>query len=107
MTTKARSKKRFEQLNRLVDVVLPSIPKNKGSHRTILLFAFRHASPSGGFVQTKSRIAKCAGISIRQVRRTMKDLESWGLIVRYKEGDRGPIHAFRITYMPCKFGGDA
>lgn len=102
MTTKRQSKHRFEQLNRLVDVVLPSIPAGKSSHRTVLLVAFRHAGATGGFVMSKARIAKSAGIDERQVRRIMIDLECWGILKRSPQGDRGQVRAYKITYQPYK-----
>ena len=105
MTTKATSKRRFEQLNRLTDAVFPSMPKGTVSHRLVLLIAFRNAKPNGVFILTKTRLAKMTGLTPRRIRGIVKDLEAWKLIARHQEGDRGPIHAYRITYLTYTTGG--
>lgn len=98
MTTKQKSRRRFEQLNRLTDAVFPSMPKGTVSHKLVLMVAFRNARPNGIFVMTKARMAKITGLSPRRIRDIMKQLESWKLLARHKEYDKGLICAYRITF---------
>lgn len=104
MATKRTSQKRFEQLNHLMDTVFPSLPSNAGAHRCLLAFAFRHAGPSGGFCIDNQRVAKAIGRDRRTVRRCLRDLEAWKLIVACPENNVRRVKAYKITYLPYQAG---
>lgn len=92
---KRKSTKRFEQLNRLVDDINPTLPT--ATHAAVLMTCFRHGGPGGGFRVSTARIARSTCISERQAKRVIDQLESCGVIELLQE-HQGPIpRQYRIT----------
>lgn len=104
MAKKHTSQKRFEQLNHLMDTVFPSLPGNAGAHRSLLAYVFRHAGPSGGFCVDNLRIANAIGRDRRTVRRCLRDLEAWRMIVACPDKNVRRVKAYKITYLPYQAG---
>ncbi|MCO8121457.1 helix-turn-helix domain-containing protein [Stieleria sp. TO1_6] len=93
--TKRKSQKRFEQLNRIIDDIAPTLPS--ASHLAVLLICFRHGRQAGFFRASTKRIAKSARLSERHVKRIINDLETAG-VVRLEAEHNGPIpRSYRIT----------
>lgn len=93
--SKRKSQKRFEQLNRIVDEVGPTL--RTPAHLAVLFVCFRHAGPQGRFAVSNARIARSCSLSARQVVRIMDDLESVGVVKLLSE-HQGPIpKRYRIT----------
>ena len=97
---KRKSQKRFEQMNHLCDVVIPSLPPNQSSHRAALLLLFRHASGGGGFKVSAGRLAKMLGVGERRAREVIGDLRRWGLIEHLPDHDTPLARAHRFTFRP-------
>lgn len=97
-TAKKKSQQRFEQLNRLVDVVLPSMPAGANSHRAALMVLYRHAVSAGFFRVSAGMLAKTLNIKDRQARYIMSDLRNWQLIEPFPKGDIKGVKAYRFTF---------
>ncbi|MEO1616828.1 MAG: hypothetical protein AAFV88_13310 [Planctomycetota bacterium] len=92
---KRKSQKRWEQLNRIIDDVAPSLPS--ASHVAVLMICFRHGRQGGFFRVSTSRIAKSSKLSDRHVKRILDDLEKSGVISLEAE-HKGPTpRTYRIT----------
>ncbi len=92
---KRTSSKRFQQLNKLVDVIGPHLDTT--SQFAVLMSCYRHARERGVFQVSCSRIAKVTKLSVRQVRRILEQLKKRGVIEQISD-HRGPIPPqFRIT----------
>lgn len=92
---KRKSQQRFQQLNRIVDDIAPTLPS--ASHVAVLLCCYRHARTGGAFQVSTKRIAEACRLSHRQVRRVIDDMETGGVIEMTKEHE-GPIpRRYRIT----------
>lgn len=108
MKAKRKSSQRFEQLNRLVDNVAPSLPSP--SHVAVAMVCYRHARENGAFQVSTKRIATSAAIHPRHARRILDDLEKW-LVIEMTKDHTGPIPkryrftgrlANRDTHVPIK-----
>jgi|SRR6056297_1908071 len=96
---KKKSQKRFEQLNRIVDDIAPTLPTS--THVAALLVCFRHGRGAGFFRVSTRRLAKSIGVKVRQTKSILDDLEQAGVIVLTKE-HQGPIpRTYRITFKPA------
>jgi hypothetical protein len=92
---KSKSQKRFEQLNRIVDRIAPTL--QTPSQVAVLLVCYRHAFERGHFRVSIRRIADATRLSTRQVMRVMDQLRRLGVIDLLEE-HRGPVPAqYRIT----------
>ncbi|MDV6034057.1 MAG: hypothetical protein F9B45_28980 [Phycisphaera sp. RhM] len=92
---KRKSQKRFEQLNRIVDDIAPTLPSS--THTAVLLVCFRHARQGGAFRVSTRRIADAAGVTPRWVQKVLDDLEQLGVVTLCEE-HKGPIpRQYRIT----------
>ncbi len=94
-TQKRKSQRRFEQFNRIVDVIGPTLPSS--SHLSVLCVAWRHAMASGEFQVSTKRIAQSCRLSTRWVKAILDELELGEVISMTKE-HQGPIpRRYKIT----------
>lgn len=97
--TKRKSQKRWEQFNRIVDVVAPSLPTS--THVAVLLCCFRHGRQGGYFRASTKRIAESAGLKKRQTQYILDELEQLGVITFISE-HKGPIpRVYQVTFKPA------
>ncbi|KAA5543580.1 hypothetical protein FYK55_10215 [Roseiconus nitratireducens] len=93
--TKRKSQRRFEQLNRIVDVIAPTLPTS--THVAVLLVCFRHARQGGAFQVSTRRIADAVNIKRRRAQYVLDELIELG-VVAITEEHKGPIpRKHRIT----------
>ena len=92
---KRKSTRRFEQLNKLVDEICPSL--ENPSEVAVLLVCWRHARENCCFRVSTRRIAQSAGIGWRQVTRVMDRLEQIGLLEMTKPQQGTIPKQYRIT----------
>lgn len=82
-TSKRASSKRFEHINALCSKLFP-IMKKKGlgttSHKLVVMLCWRSSSGEG-FKMSMVMLARMTGLSDRQCRSIMRDLEQWKIIV--------------------------
>jgi hypothetical protein len=95
-SSKAKSTKRFEQLNQIVDEIAQKL--GSSAMIAILLTCFRHAMPNGCFRVSVERIAKSSGMKKRQGQRWMDELESLGVIELLKEKQGSIPRIYRINF---------
>ncbi|MDF1843375.1 MAG: helix-turn-helix domain-containing protein [Rubripirellula sp.] len=96
--TKRKSEKRFEQLGKIRDVIIPSLPSGRNGirgHMAAVLYSC-WAQARGAdckFDATNQQIADAAGIDRRSVIRIMGELERAGIVKTIKRGSghRGSI----------------
>ncbi len=94
-TPKRKSQLRFEQLNRIADVIAQTLPTS--THVAVLMIAYRHAGPGGQFSVSTNRIADACRISDRWAKNVIDDLERLGVIVMLQD-HKGPIpRRYKIT----------
>ncbi len=99
---KSKSRKRFEQLNALVDVIAPTL--HGPSQLAVMMVCYRHAGVRGEFRVSCRRIAKSTSLSVRQVMRLLAQLTQLGVIERLCD-HQGPIPAkYRITGKAANHG---
>lgn len=86
---------RFEQLNRITDMIGPTLPS--ASHVAVLHVAWRHAGPRGHFSVSTKMLARQCRLSNRQAGRLIDDLERLGVIKEVCD-HKGPIpKRYQIT----------
>lgn len=104
---KPQARKRFEQVNFLVDEALKVMPKGARTQQVVLLVLWRMASPSGGVRVSKNQIGKLLNIQPRQVASAINDLESWGMLKRLPQKDSYHYKGYAINYTLPSQPGDA
>lgn len=95
MTTKSKSRQRFEQLNHIIDEIIGKLPLSV--HGLVLIVCWRHADQHGKFSLSHQRIADAMNISRRSAIRFMKALEKSGAIKRLKKGSGITPSKYQIT----------
>ncbi|MDB4532795.1 hypothetical protein N9248_00640, partial [bacterium] len=97
-----RSTKRFEQLNFIIDAVLPSIPiakrgQTRVAYAAVLYACWKQARGiEGEFDASYQQIADASGLDRRSVMRVMKKLQAGKVIktLRVGYGNRGSKRKF-------------
>ena len=95
---KPQARKRFEQINFLVDEALKAMPKGSRTQQVVLLVLWRMASPSGGVRVSMTQIGKLLNIQPRQVASAIADLETWGMLKRLPQKDSYYYKGYAINY---------
>jgi DNA-binding MarR family transcriptional regulator len=92
---KRKSQERFELLNKITDVIGPTLPSS--THFAVLVVCYRHAIRGGHFRVSAKRIAKSCRLSSRHVGRIIDELERLGVIEAIRD-HKGPIpKQYKIT----------
>lgn len=93
---KRKSTKRFEQLNRIVDIIAPTLPTP--SHVAVLLCCFRHGRENGYFRVSTPRLAKTVGLKNRRVQDIIDSLVKLN-VLEFVSEHIGPIpRTYKINY---------
>ncbi len=95
MTTKAKSRQRFEQLNRLIDNIVSQLPTP--THGLVLVVCWRHADQNQVFELSHSRIADALGVTRRHIVDIMADLQGLESIRLMRKGGGTRASRYRIT----------
>jgi len=95
MTTKAKSRQRFEQLNLMVDNLVRQLPT--ATHGLVLIVCWRHADQCQVFELSHSRIAETLGVTRRHVVDIMADLQRLGSIKLVRKGGGVKASRYKIT----------
>jgi hypothetical protein len=101
---KKKSQKRFEQVNHLVDNVLPTAPN--GIARLILLVGWRHADEHFRFRKSSKELALTCGVTKRHVQRVLDEMLSEGVIKIVSKPLGSIPTTYRITGEKFKARGD-
>jgi len=89
MTTKAKSRQRFEQFNHLIDHTVKQLPTP--THGLVLAVCWRHADQNQVFELSHSRIADALGVTRRHIVDIMADLQGLESIRLMRKGGGGSI----------------
>lgn len=81
---KAKSAKRFAQINHIVDDLFAKLPSP--AHQAVLVVCWRHATTKGEFTLSHSRIAEVTGLTRRYVIGIMDKLQEIGVIELVRMG---------------------
>ena len=95
MTTKAKSRQRFEQLNHLIDHMVKQLPT--ATHGLVLVVCWRHADQTQVFELSHSRIAEAIGVTRRHVVDIMADLLRLDSIKLVRKGGGVKASRYKIT----------
>ena len=89
---RSRSRKRFEQINHLVDDSFAKMPT--ATHAAALVEAWRHADSYGRFALSRQRLADTLGISKRHASSIVSTLVAKGYMtmLRKATGTRPPVY---------------
>ena len=92
---KRKSHMRFEQVNHLVDKVLPTLPGQ--IEGLVLMVGWRHANIKFQFRKSLSELAQTCGISKRHMQRVLERMEKGG-VIKTVSPPRGSIpRVYQIT----------
>ena len=81
-------------LDRLAAVIGDEAFRHLGARELkVIMVALAHANMAGVAWPSAARISDLSGVDERDVRRTLRSLESWGLL----EGVHGPARRFRVA----------
>lgn len=95
MTTKAKSRQRFEQLNHLIDHTVSQLPT--ATHGLVLVVCWRHADQNQVFELSHSRIADALGVTRRHIVDIMVDLQRLESIRLMRKGGGTRASRYKIT----------
>ena len=95
MTTKAKSRQRFEQLNHLIDNIVSKLPT--ATHGLVLVVCWRHADQNQVFELSHSRIADALGVTRRHIVDVMLDLQRLESIKLLSKGGGVKASRYKIT----------
>ena len=95
MTTKAKSRQRFEQLNYLIDKTISKLPT--ATHGLVLVVCWRHADQNQVFELSHSRIADALGVTRRHIVDIMVDLQAVDSIRLLRKGGGTKASRYKIT----------
>ena len=95
MTTKAKSRQRFEQFNHLIDHMVKQLPT--ATHGLVLVVCWRHADQNQVFELSHSRIAEALGVTRRHIVDIMVDLQRLESIRLMRKGGGTRASRYRIT----------
>ncbi len=92
---KRKSHMRFEQVNHLVDRVLPTLPGQ--IEGLVLMVGWRHANSKSQFRKSTCELARTCGITKRHMQRVLDRMEESGVIKTVSQ-QRGTIpRIYEIT----------
>ena len=91
---KQKSRKRFEQMNHIVDHLVKRLD---GAEQGAMFLFFRHADENGEFCVSAKRLADGLGISVRHSKRVFRKLEEKYAIEVLSEAVGTRPRAYRIT----------
>ena len=95
---KGKSKGRFAALNAFVDFTMAELDH---PCRSVWLVLFRDTRPDGLARTAQSDIARRIGMSVATVKRSLRRLESFGLVtVKYRGGMGGRLSVYRVNPLP-------
>ncbi len=95
MTTKSKSRQRFEQLNHITDHMISKLPT--ATHGLVLVVCWRHADQNQVFELSHSRIADALGVSRRHIVDVMVDLQAVDSIRLLRKGGGTRASRYKIT----------
>jgi hypothetical protein len=102
---KNKSRKRFEQVNHLVDVVLPTSTNRVAS--LVLLVGWRHADVNNKFRKSAKELAVACGVTKRHIQRVLDEMLSEGVIEIVSKPLGSIPTTYRITGNRFNSRGDA